>query len=168
MKLTAESSAAWNAVVVTPEDPRILDPFDLISGRITLAILRGFILKPLTIHSWRAVSAVIAIISAHFNGNATFYWFIRAFLADRLALSLINRRQVDARGFTAAPTGGVHMDDETRKTLLVAYQKRKQEEIRHPFLDETTTVGLLLHLQARLLARYLRGDLDGYPPFIWK
>jgi CRISPR-associated protein Cas1 len=60
------------------------------------------------------------------------------------------------------------MDDATRKTVLVAFQKRKQEEIRHPFLGEKTTVGLLLHLQARLLARYLRGDLDGYPPFIWK
>lgn len=92
----------------------------------------------------------------------------RAFLADRLALSLINRRQVQASGFKKAPTGGVQMDDATRKSVLVAYQKRKQEEIRHPFLGEQTTVGLLLHLQARLLARYLRGDLDGYPPFIWK
>jgi CRISPR-associated protein Cas1 len=92
----------------------------------------------------------------------------RAFLADRLALSLINRRQVQGSGFTKAPTGGVQMDDATRKAVLVAYQKRKQEEIRHPFLGEQTTVGLLLHLQARLLARYLRGDLDGYPPFIWK
>lgn len=92
----------------------------------------------------------------------------RAFLADRLALSLINRRQVQASGFKASPSGGVQMDDETRKTVLVAYQKRKQEELRHPFLGETTTVGLLLHLQARLLARHIRGDLDGYPPFIWR
>lgn len=92
----------------------------------------------------------------------------RVFLADRLALSLINRRQVQASGFQVAPSGGVRMDDDTRRTVLVAYQKRKQEEIRHPFLGETTTVGLLLHLQARLLARHLRGDLDGYPPFIWK
>jgi CRISPR-associated protein Cas1 len=92
----------------------------------------------------------------------------RAFLADRLALSLINRRQVQASGFERAASGGVHMGDATRKAVLVAYQKRKQEEIRHPFLGEKTTVGLLLHLQARLLARYLRGDLDGYPPFLWK
>lgn len=92
----------------------------------------------------------------------------RAFLADRLALSLINRRQVQASGFVRSSAGGVVMDDETRKTVLAAYQKRKQEEIRHPFLNETTTVGLLPHLQARLLARHLRGDLDGYPPFIWK
>jgi CRISPR-associated protein Cas1 len=92
----------------------------------------------------------------------------RAFLADRLALSLINRRQVQGSGFRLAASGGIQMDDSTRKTVLVAFQKRKQEEIRHPFLGEKTTVGLLLHLQARLLARYLRGDLDGYPPFIWK
>lgn len=93
---------------------------------------------------------------------------LRAVLADRLALSLINRRQVNADGFRTAPSGGVHMDDATRKTVLVAYQQRKQEEIRHPFLGEKTTVGLLLHLQARLLARFLRGELDAYPPFIWK
>lgn len=92
----------------------------------------------------------------------------RAFLADRLALSLINRRQVQASGFTRVESGAVRMDEATRKTVLVAYQKRKQEEITHPFLGEKTTVGLLPHLQARLLARYLRGDLDAYPPFIWK
>jgi CRISP-associated protein Cas1 len=62
----------------------------------------------------------------------------------------------------------VTMDDATRKTLLVAYQKRKQEEIVHPFLGEKTTVGLLPYLQAALLARHLRADLDGYPPFFWK
>jgi CRISPR-associated protein Cas1 len=60
------------------------------------------------------------------------------------------------------------MDAETRKTVLVAYQKRKGEEIVHPFLGEKTTLGLLPHLQAALFARTLRGDLDGYPPFLWK
>lgn len=93
---------------------------------------------------------------------------LRAFLADRLALSLINRRQVQGSGFRTGRAGGVEMDDATRKTVLVAYQKRKQEEIRHPFLGEATTVGLLPHLQARLLARFLRGELDGYPPFLWR
>jgi CRISP-associated protein Cas1 len=92
----------------------------------------------------------------------------RAFLVDRLVLSLINRRQVQSSGFRRSPGGGVQMDDATRKAVLVAYQKRKQEEILHPFLGEKTTVGLLPHLQARLLARHLRGDLDGYPPFLWK
>ena len=93
---------------------------------------------------------------------------LRAFLADRLALSLVNRRQVQASGFRVTASGGVEMDDATRKTVLVAFQKRKQEEIRHPFLGESTTVGLLPHLQTRLLARFLRGDLDGYPPFLWR
>lgn len=88
--------------------------------------------------------------------------------ADRLALSLINRRQVAASGFKIAENGAVSMDDATRKTVLIAYQKRKQEEIVHPFLNEKVSIGLLVHLQARLMARYLRGDLDAYPPFIWK
>jgi len=92
----------------------------------------------------------------------------RPFLADRLTLSLINLRQVQDKGFKKTEAGAVMMNDETRKTLLVAYQERKQEEIQHPFLDEKVTIGLLFHVQALLLARYLRGDLDGYPPFIWK
>lgn len=92
----------------------------------------------------------------------------RPFLADRLTLSLINRKQVQAAGFIRTESGGIHMDDDTRKEVLIAWQKRKQETIRHPFLEEETTVGLLLHLQALLLSRWLRNDLDGYPPFIWK
>jgi CRISPR-associated protein Cas1 len=92
----------------------------------------------------------------------------RPFLADRLTLSLINLRQVQDKGFNKTEAGAVMMNDETRRTLLVAYQERKQEEIQHPFLDEKVTIGLLFHVQALLLARCLRGDLDGYPPFIWK
>ena len=92
----------------------------------------------------------------------------RPFLADRLALSLINRQQIHAGGFQQSDSGAILMTDETRKTVLVAYQERKQEEILHPFLEEKVTIGLLFHTQALLMARYLRGDLDGYPPFIWK
>lgn len=92
----------------------------------------------------------------------------RPFLADRLALTLINRQQVRPEGFSKSESGGVAMNDETRKAVITAYQKRKQDTITHPFLGEATTVGLLLYLQARLLARHLRGDLDAYPPFIWK
>ncbi|MEW5726009.1 MAG: type I-C CRISPR-associated endonuclease Cas1c, partial [Thermodesulfobacteriota bacterium] len=93
---------------------------------------------------------------------------LRPILADRPALALVNRRQVNPSGFTKTETGAVLMDSETRKTVLVNYQKRKQEEIRHPFLDEKIEVGLLPFVQAMLLARHLRGDLDGYPPFLWK
>jgi len=92
----------------------------------------------------------------------------RPFLADRLALSLINRGQVSAPGFVKTESGAVEMNDVTRKCIVAAYQDRKQESIVHPFLNERTTIGLLIHLQARLLARHLRGDLDAYPPFIWK
>jgi CRISPR-associated protein Cas1 len=92
----------------------------------------------------------------------------RPYLADRLALSLINLCQMRSNGFERKESGAVLMDDETRKSLLVAYQKRKQEEIAHPFLNEKITVGLLPHIQATLLARHVRGDLDCYPPFVWK
>jgi CRISPR-associated protein Cas1 len=92
----------------------------------------------------------------------------RPVLADRLALSLVNRQQIRGKGFRKTETGAVLMDDATRKEVLVAYQKRKQEEIQHPFLEEKVEVGLLPFVQAMLLARYLRGDLDGYPPFLWK
>jgi CRISP-associated protein Cas1 len=92
----------------------------------------------------------------------------RPFIADRLVLSLINLRQVQAKGFVKTETGAVLMDDATRKTVLVAYQERKREEIVHPFIEEKIQIGLLFHVQAMLIARYLRGDLDGYPPFIWK
>lgn len=92
----------------------------------------------------------------------------RAPFADRLAVSLVNLRQVGPDGFRREETGGVTMDEETRKAVIVAYQKRKQEEIEHPFLGEKTTIGLLPFLQALLFARYLRGDLEAYPPLIWR
>lgn len=92
----------------------------------------------------------------------------RPFFADRLTLSLINREQAKAEGFTTSETGAVMMDEETRKAVLVAYQKRKQEEIVHPYLRENVQVGILFYIQALLLARHLRGDLDGYPVFIWR
>lgn len=93
---------------------------------------------------------------------------MRPVIADRLALTLVNRQQVRGRGFKKTESGAVVMDDETRKTVLTAYQERKREEITHPFIDEKIPLGLLPHVQALLFARYLRGDLDGYPPFFWK
>lgn len=93
---------------------------------------------------------------------------LRPVIADRLALSLINLRQVQPAGFRQQESGAVMMDDDTRKAVISAYQKRKQDELLHPFLGERVPFGLIPHLQAQLLARYLRGDLDAYPPFIWK
>jgi CRISP-associated protein Cas1 len=92
----------------------------------------------------------------------------RSILADRLVLSLINLGQVKASGFQISGAGGVLMDDATRKTVLVAYQQRKQDVVDHPFLKEKMHMGLLFHIQAALLARHLRGDLDGYPPYLVK
>lgn len=93
---------------------------------------------------------------------------LRPVMADRLALSLVNRGQLAADDFVVEEAGGVRMTDEARKRVLVAWQERKREELRHPFLGETAPLGLIAHLQAQLLARHLRGDLNGYPPFIWK
>jgi CRISPR-associated protein Cas1 len=92
----------------------------------------------------------------------------RPFIGDRLTLSLINLQQVQDKAFSKMDSGAVTMNDDARKKVLVAYQERKQEEILHPFLEEKVTIGMLFHIQALLMARYLRGDLDGYPPFIWK
>ena len=91
---------------------------------------------------------------------------LRSYLGDRLVLSLINRRQVKPKGFIQTESGAVVMDDETRKTVLVAYQERKQDTITHPFLDEKVEIGLLPHIQAMLLARHIRGEMEIYPPFI--
>lgn len=93
---------------------------------------------------------------------------LRSIMADRLALTLINRRQIVAKHFVTRPGGAVHLEDEGRKEVIVAYQKRKQEEITHPVLDQKMPLGLVPHVQARLLARVLRGDLEAYPPFLYR
>jgi len=92
----------------------------------------------------------------------------RPFLADRAALSLLNRRQLGTADFETKENGAVFLKPDSRKTVLTHWQERKQAEIHHPFLDEKTTIGLLPHLQARLLARHLRDDLDAYPAFLNK
>lgn len=93
---------------------------------------------------------------------------LRPYLADRLALSLVNRKQIAPKGFRTSENGAITMSDETRKIVLAAWQKRKQDMIMHPFLQERIEVGLLPYAQALLLARYIRGDLDGYPTFLWR
>ena len=93
---------------------------------------------------------------------------MRPFFADRLALSLINRNQIRAKDFKVTETGAVVLHQESFKLVLSAYQTRKQEEITHPYLDEKIRIGLIPFVQAMLLARYLREDIDGYPPFIWR
>jgi CRISPR-associated protein Cas1 len=93
---------------------------------------------------------------------------LRAVLADRLVLTLINRRQVQASGFSEQDGGGIQMDDATRKQVVSAWQLRKQDEIEHPYLKERIPVGLVPYVQALLLARHVRGGLDAYPAFFWR
>lgn len=92
---------------------------------------------------------------------------LRAPLCDRLAIALFNRGQITRKSFEQlhAP---VLLNEEGRKTVVSAWQKRKQEMLTHPFLSESVPIGLIPHTQAMLLARVLRGELDEYPPFLWR
>ncbi len=92
----------------------------------------------------------------------------RAYLVDRFVLSLINRKMITEKAFYQKENGAVLLTDEGRKSFLTAWQERKKEVIVHPFLKEKVEVGLLPYVQAMLLARFLREDLDEYPPFLWK
>lgn len=93
---------------------------------------------------------------------------LRPVMADRLALSLINLRQLQASDFEAFPGGAVYLNDTGRKTVIVAYQKRKEQEVEHRVIGKKTPLGLVPHLQARLLARHLRDDLEYYLPFLMR
>lgn len=92
----------------------------------------------------------------------------RPYFADRLVLSMINLKEIEAKDFKTLDNGVCLMKDNTRKTILASYQKRKQDEIYHPFVNQKMHLGLVFHVQALLMARYIRGDIDGYPPFVWR
>ena len=92
----------------------------------------------------------------------------RAVYADRFVLSLINKKIVNGKNFSRKENGAILMDDDLRKKVLVEWQNKKKEVITHPFLKEKVEWGMLPYVQAMLLARYLRGDLDGDPVFLWK
>jgi len=92
----------------------------------------------------------------------------RTWLVDRLVLSLINLKQVNPEGFEKSESGAALMDEVTRKAVIAAWQRRKQDELIHPFLGEKMQIGLIPHIQARLMARHIRGELEAYPPFQWK
>jgi CRISPR-associated protein Cas1 len=90
---------------------------------------------------------------------------LRPFLVDRLALTMVNLQQIRKEDFYAKEDGGVIMTERGRKEVLSSWQKRKQEEITHPYLNEVIPIGLIPYAQAMLMSRYLRGDIDGYPPY---
>lgn len=93
---------------------------------------------------------------------------LRPIFADRFVLTLINKRMVGKKDFRRKENGAVLLSDNARKTILTEWQKKKKETLTHPFLKEKVEWGIVPYVQAMLLARYLRGNLDGYPPFFWK
>lgn len=93
---------------------------------------------------------------------------LRAVLADRFVLSLVNKRMITSKNFTQKENGAVLLDEDGRKIILTEWQNRKKETITHPFLQEKVEWRMVPYVQAMLLARFLRGDLDGYPAFLWK
>lgn len=93
---------------------------------------------------------------------------LRSVFCDRFVVTIINLRQITAESFELKENGAILLTDDARKTLLIAWQKKKQEIITHPFLEEKCQWGIVPHLQAQLLARFIRGDIDDYPPFLWR
>ena len=93
---------------------------------------------------------------------------LRGVMADRFVLTLINKKQIKPEGVIKKESGAVIMDGDSRKQFLTAWQAKKQEVITHPFLNEKIEWGMVPYTQALLLARFIRGDLDAYPPFLWK
>jgi CRISPR-associated protein Cas1 len=93
---------------------------------------------------------------------------LRPYIAERFVISLINKKQISPKGFIKKESGGIIMDKDTKSIFLTAWQKRKQEVITHPFLNEKIEIGLIPYVQAMLLSRYLRNDIDSYPPFFMR
>ena len=93
---------------------------------------------------------------------------MRAVLVDRFVLTLINNRKIRKEHFQISESGAVEFTEDGRKKFITAWQEHKREQITHPYLQEKICWGLVPHVQALLLARHLRGDIDGYPPFMWK
>lgn len=89
-------------------------------------------------------------------------------MADRTAFSMVNTKKISGKDFRLEEGGAVYLTDDGRKKILEAWHSHKEGMITHPFLEEKIKWGLVPHVQATLLARHLRGDLDAYPPFLWK
>lgn len=93
---------------------------------------------------------------------------LRPCMADRFVLTIINNRMIRPEDFQTQDSGAVLLTEEGRKKFLKAWQERKRDTLTHPYLNEKLSWGMIPYIQALLLVRYLRGDLDGYPPFLWK
>ena len=93
---------------------------------------------------------------------------LRPCMADRFVLTLVNNRMMRPEDFQIQSSGAVLLTDDGRRSFLKAWQERKRDTLTHPYLGEKLSWGMIPYVQALLLARYLRGDLDAYPPFLWK
>lgn len=93
---------------------------------------------------------------------------LRSVYADRFVISLINKRIVNAHDFITKENNAVIFTDEGKRKFLQQWQSKKQNTIQHPFIKEKVQWGVVPYVQALLLSRFLRGDIDGYPPFFWK
>jgi len=157
---------------------------DLHIRRTGVARLRGVLFDDLcllgSIHVWTPSGALhgggldprVGFLHADRPGRDSLAQDIleefRAWWADRLVLSLINRGQIKPQDFVTEASGAVSLKADARKLLFQALQAKKQEKIVHPFLGEEVEIGLLPYIQAMLLARHLRGDLAEYPPFLMR
>lgn len=93
---------------------------------------------------------------------------LRPYLVDRFVITMINNKQVNINDFVKKESGAIFLKDEAKKKVIAAWQTRKMDEITHPFLKERIEVGVIMYSQALLLARFIRGDLDGYPVFMMR
>lgn len=173
----ADYFAAFNALLVAQRDDFRLDGRSRRPPRDPMNALLSFLYVLLAHDCEGAVKSVgldpqVGFLHALRPGRASLALDLmeefRAFFADRVALSLVNRGQVRRGDFAFSESGAVEMSEAARKTVLVEWQNRKREEAVHPFLGEKVCIGLFPFMQAQLLARHLRGDLDAYPPFIAK
>ena len=169
--------AAFNALIVAQKDDFKMEGRTRRPPRDPMNALLSFLYVLLANDCAGAAKSVgldaqVGFLHALRSGRASLAFDLmeefRAFFADRVALSLVNRGQIRKKDFKFMESGAVEMSETARKTVLVEWQNRKKDEVVHPFLNERVAAGLLPFVQAQLLAKHLRNDLDAYPPFLVK
>ena len=173
----SDYSAAFNSLIVAQKDDFKMEGRTRRPPRDPMNALLSFLYVLLANDCVGAAKSVgldaqLGFLHALRSGRASFAFDLmeefRAFFADRVALSLVNRGQIRKKDFKFTESGAVEMSETARKTVLVEWQNRKKDEVLHPFLNERVAAGLLPFVQAQLLAKHLRNDLDAYPPFLVK
>ena len=129
----------------------------------------SFPLSPPSRAAWIEIrQSTIAVLSGSTSLALDLMEELRPCMADRFVLTCINNRMFDRNDFDFRESGAVLLKDDSRRRFYRAWQERKKDELKHPYLGEKLQWGMIPYVQALLLARYLRGDLDAYPPFLWK